>query len=409
MAENTARRWHRSRAARATVARVCTSEKHWAVSFGSSHASASDKKGETLVVALSKFYFRKLNLSRESNKLRQNFLFSFDWLLHFISMLINLIFSARQRRQCCCHRNSRRVDVRTIRQTSGGTSNCDTQTRTSTIGITSEFISFVFKSDKSSLGWKGKEEESWRELFGPSQSRMWFKSIPSCFLIQSCFGSCTLSSDFPLFVWGWEEHQVWKIFYFEPPCISLQKFLMLLIIIGTSFFVFFWFLWAEANCSCLCHIHRLTRALLLKNFSWSFPFFSSQPPDRYCIEFEVIKATKACRKDPVYKQLEVGERVVVKCDLEAFLPNDDKDDDSANEVYSHKDNKNLENETIEDFKSVKTTSKSKSKYRCRGEGSTGRNTRFSAMAIPSCHGKWMRLTVGQPKKCSYQDSQFIFV
>lgn len=224
MAENTARRWHRSRAARATVARVCTSEKHWAVSFGSSHASASDKKGETLVVALSKFYFRKLNLSRESNKLRQNFLFSFDWLLHFISMLINLIFSALQRRQCCCHRNSRRVDVRTIRQTSGGTSNCDTQTRTSTIGITSEFISFVFKSDKSSLGWKGKEEESWRELFGPSQSRMWFKSIPSCFLIQSCFGSCTLSSDFPLFVWGWEEHQVWKIFYFEPPCISTKVF-----------------------------------------------------------------------------------------------------------------------------------------------------------------------------------------
>lgn len=124
----------------------------------------------------------------------------------------------------------------------------------------------------------------------------------------------------------------------------------------------------------------------------------------------MIKATKACRKDPVYKQLEVGERVAVKCDLEAFLPHDDKDDISAsdNEVYSRND-KNLENETIEDYKNVKPASKSKSKYRCRGEGSTGRNTRFSAMAIPSCHGKWMRLTVGQPKKCSYQDSQFIFV
>lgn len=125
----------------------------------------------------------------------------------------------------------------------------------------------------------------------------------------------------------------------------------------------------------------------------------------------MIKATKACRKDPVYKQLEVGERVVIKCDLEAFLPHDDKEDNSTtNEVFSHtQDNKNLENETIEDFKHIKATSKSKSKYRCRGEGSTGRNTRFSAMAIPSCHGKWMRLTVGQPKKCSYQDSQFIFV
>lgn len=152
--------------------------------------------------------------------------------------------------------------------------------------------------------------------------------------------------------------------------------------------------------------------------------------DRYCIEFEVIKATKACRKDPVYKQLEVGDRVIAKCDLEAFLPHEEKDDNSTNEVYSHSNNENLENETIEDFKHIKATSKTKSKYRCRGEGSTGRNTRFSAMAIPSCHGmyffqsrlsklitfcnfrssgKWMRLTVGQPKKCSYQESQFIFV
>lgn len=129
----------------------------------------------------------------------------------------------------------------------------------------------------------------------------------------------------------------------------------------------------------------------------------------YCVEFEVIKATKACRKDPVYKQLEVGERVTVKCDLEAFLPHDEKIDNSTNEAHSQKDNKSLENETIEDYKNVKTTNKHKNKYRCRGEGSTGRNTRFSAMAIPSCHGKWMRLTVGQPKKCSYQNSQFIFV
>jgi hypothetical protein len=118
----------------------------------------------------------------------------------------------------------------------------------------------------------------------------------------------------------------------------------------------------------------------------------------------------------------------VKCDLEAFLPHDDKDDESnssENEVYSrnnsknyrnNKNNVNLENETVEDFKQQNkyssnnnNISKQKSKFRCRGEGSTGRNTRFSAMAIPSCHGKWMRLTVGQPKKCSYHDSQFIFV
>jgi hypothetical protein len=136
---------------------------------------------------------------------------------------------------------------------------------------------------------------------------------------------------------------------------------------------------------------------------------------RYCVEFDVIKATKACYKDPVYKQLTEGERVVVKCDLEAFLSHEDdindNNDERENEVYERHSSKNkyLENETIEDYKSVKVNKKQQSKYRCRGEGSTGRNTRFSAMAIPSCHGKWMRLTVGQPKKCSYHDSQFIFV
>lgn len=148
---------------------------------------------------------------------------------------------------------------------------------------------------------------------------------------------------------------------------------------------------------------------LLSLFDVSSSLFSLFVHGRYCIEFEVIKATKACRKDPVYKQLEVGDRVAVKCDLEAFLPHEDKDDNSANEVNSRTEQNNLENETIEDYKHIKATSKSKSKYRCRGEGSTGRNTRFSAMAIPSCHGKWMRLTVGQPKKCTHEESQFIFV
>jgi hypothetical protein len=158
--------------------------------------------------------------------------------------------------------------------------------------------------------------------------------------------------------------------------------------------------------------------VVIKNYltiSLSLSFY------RYCVEFEVIKATKACYKDPIYKQLTEGERVVVKCDLEAFLPHDDKEENvnSENEVYGHHhkggDNaKNLENETVEDgFKSQASGKVSKTKnnnrFRCRGEGSTGRNTRFNAMAIPSCHGKWMRLTVGQPKKCSYHDSQFIFV
>lgn len=124
----------------------------------------------------------------------------------------------------------------------------------------------------------------------------------------------------------------------------------------------------------------------------------------------MIKATKACHKDPIYKQLIEGERVIIKCDLEAFLLHDEKEDLSDNETNSYHTNerKNLENETVEDLKNIKV-SKSKSKYRCRGEGLTGTTTRFSAMAIPSCHGKWVRLTLKQPKKCSYHESQFIFV
>lgn len=132
---------------------------------------------------------------------------------------------------------------------------------------------------------------------------------------------------------------------------------------------------------------------------------------RYCIEFEVTKAAKSCRKDATYNLLKEGDRITVRCDLEAFI-NDEKiygsNDSMANEVNdsdSPRASKNSENETIDD-KEIYTV---KSKYRCRGEGSTGRNTRFSALAVPSCRGKWMRLTVGQPKKCSYDDSQYIFV
>ncbi|EDW45775.1 GM11271 [Drosophila sechellia] len=46
-------------------------------------------------------------------------------------------------------------------------------------------------------------------------------------------------------------------------------------------------------------------------------------------------------------------------------------------------------------------------YHCRGEGQAGRTTRWSALPAPSCRGKWLRLTVGPPKKCGH--AQFIFV
>ena len=46
-------------------------------------------------------------------------------------------------------------------------------------------------------------------------------------------------------------------------------------------------------------------------------------------------------------------------------------------------------------------------YHCRGEGLPGRTTRWSALAAPSCRGKWLRLTLDLPKKCT--QPQFMFV
>lgn len=170
------------------------------------------------------------------------------------------------------------------------------------------------------------------------------------------------------------------------------------------------------------------------------PFFHSIY--RYCVEFEVIKASKACHKLPPYNKLAegkismhfshicgssnlveffnclkiivrvknekcwlttakinafrifsfhyniLGDRVVIRCDLEALQ-------------------KDTEPEEITDNSSIHNDDDSLPKFRCRGEGLTGRNTRWSALAAPSCRGKWLRLTVGQPKKCT--ESQFIFI
>ena len=81
-----------------------------------------------------------------------------------------------------------------------------------------------------------------------------------------------------------------------------------------------------------------------------------------------------------------GDRVVIRCDLEA------QQHETTSEI--------TDNSSIQD-------DEPKAKFRCRGEGLPGRNTHWSALAVPSCRGKWLRLTVGQPKKC--KDSQFIFI
>ncbi|EAT48818.1 AAEL000192-PA [Aedes aegypti] len=148
---------------------------------------------------------------------------------------------------------------------------------------------------------------------------------------------------------------------------------------------------------------------------------------KYCIAFLIMKVTKQCHKDPNYKTLLEGDRIVVHCDLrpssspngtsteqdphENSIPdesneeNDDDDDDDENgntniddydrSFQKHPRSRKAPQRTIPD--------------RCLGEGFTGRNTRFASLVTPTCHGKWLRLTGVVPKKCSSSEAQFIFV
>ncbi len=84
---------------------------------------------------------------------------------------------------------------------------------------------------------------------------------------------------------------------------------------------------------------------------------------RYCVEFEVMKVSKACQKTTEYNKMIEGDRIIVWCDNEAFSP-DEKVEDPAKEneicdpvnTYS----KSRENETYEkDEREAKPV-----KYRC---------------------------------------------
>ncbi|KAJ8916520.1 hypothetical protein NQ315_000162 [Exocentrus adspersus] len=95
----------------------------------------------------------------------------------------------------------------------------------------------------------------------------------------------------------------------------------------------------------------------------------------YCVEFEVLKASKACRKEDSYKALKEGERVCVRCEAEAL----------------HE----------------------KLGWRCQGHGVEGRVTRWSALSAPHCHGKWLRAQAEPDRTCTARtcknETQFIFV
>ncbi|XP_058837380.1 somatomedin-B and thrombospondin type-1 domain-containing protein [Topomyia yanbarensis] len=130
--------------------------------------------------------------------------------------------------------------------------------------------------------------------------------------------------------------------------------------------------------------------------------FKHNRGNEYCIEFEVIKATKACHKDKTYSALAEGDRVTVRCDLEAL--HEEKSVTLEPEIS----NNSIQEEDDNDGGSRQTVDK-KPKFRCRGEGTTGRSTQFTSLALPSCRGKWMRVTSKQVKKCSAADAEFIFV
>ncbi|KAJ8969622.1 hypothetical protein NQ317_002428 [Molorchus minor] len=95
----------------------------------------------------------------------------------------------------------------------------------------------------------------------------------------------------------------------------------------------------------------------------------------YCVEFEVLKASKACRKEDNYKALKEGERVCARCESEAL-------------------HENLG-------------------WRCQGHGVEGRVTRWSALSAPHCHGKWLRAQAEPDSTCVARTCKdqydFIFV
>ncbi|KAL0267289.1 UNVERIFIED_CONTAM: hypothetical protein PYX00_009604 [Menopon gallinae] len=76
----------------------------------------------------------------------------------------------------------------------------------------------------------------------------------------------------------------------------------------------------------------------------------------YCVKFEVMKSSKACRKENNFTALHDGATICVKCEEAAMR-------ESRNEADA----------------------------RCPGHGVEGRTTRWEALSAPHCRGKWIRL------------------
>lgn len=91
---------------------------------------------------------------------------------------------------------------------------------------------------------------------------------------------------------------------------------------------------------------------------------------KYCVVFEVNKATKGCQKSEETEDLKRGHRVCSLCDVKA------------------------QREDLGE--------------RCSGHGAEGRRTRFKNLMNPRCHGKWTRVAVQGDCPCS-NGPGFIFV
>uniref|UniRef100_W8AKA6 Somatomedin-B and thrombospondin type-1 domain-containing protein n=1 Tax=Ceratitis capitata TaxID=7213 RepID=W8AKA6_CERCA len=140
----------------------------------------------------------------------------------------------------------------------------------------------------------------------------------------------------------------------------------------------------------------------------------------YCIEFEVINAARDCLKIPPYDFLAEGDRVTVHCNV--------RKTHNQPRTRGHLTNTTTKNQLI-DFKLESSTFESDDVEKspithasatnhnnkmniamathCRGEGAPGRTTRWRSLAVTSCQGKWLRLTLGAGKKCT--QAQFKFV
>ncbi|XP_058829893.1 uncharacterized protein LOC131689098 isoform X2 [Topomyia yanbarensis] len=148
--------------------------------------------------------------------------------------------------------------------------------------------------------------------------------------------------------------------------------------------------------------------------------FNHNRVDGYCIAFEIMKVSKHCQEVPDYRTLTEGDRVVVRCASSLSTTNVTPIDDELynSSISSEHDNDDGDgdddnyNQSTEYDTSTSNTIRAVQQpvsHRCLGEGLTGRNTRFTALTMPLCHGKWLRLTVGLPKKCKPSESQFVFV